>query len=310
MLKKIVPQRYNTHNCIENCIANYCDAIGVDFNPIFLYSWDFGYDKTQTTVGERLHYHYSCEMNFENYIRLSERYLNILFKPYRVDANELKLKCAVGSVFVVKMDSFDCPWNLAFQRYHYTHYYLLISNHAPSPKLVAIDSFSSLETISIYSDNLLYAKECYMLGYKQGENNEASLKQKMKNDLFQFISTNVENGVFDLIDQFNADLQFIQFIDDLSPQISDISSCFIIRELSYISNSRYNTASLISYLMLDDAWGVKFKFLHEKWESLKNYFIKIIISKKIGMLRQANEFISSIVQAETELAQEILKSGL
>ena len=106
---------------------------------------------------------------------------------------------------------------------------------------------------------------------------------------------------------FACELFEIDDIHSLSPQIVDISNAYIIRRLSYIANSRYNTMLLFKYLCLDDEIIENMKNIYGEWEAVKNHFIKILASKNISRIGQASEIIKSIAYAEENLAAKVLK---
>lgn len=114
-MSTISPKRYRTLNCIENCIANVCDKYAVDFSPLFLFSWDFGYDTSRTTIGERIHYHNDYNWGLDNYIKISEEYLNLIFTEKSINGNPFETYIRPNQIYMISIDSYDCNWNLAYR---------------------------------------------------------------------------------------------------------------------------------------------------------------------------------------------------
>ena len=298
----IVPNKYITYNCIENSIANVCDAYGIDHRPIFLFSWDFGYHKAEKTVGEKVHYQYSGEIGFEKYIYLSKQFLDISITLKPANVETIKEAAEVGIIQLISTDSFYCPWNLAFHKYHYPHYYLL-THSENNDKLIVIDSFSSNNIIWLDKEQLREVKEVYHIEQFPLYSTNIS---KLKSEFLHFITISNQRGIFELINEFASDLIQINSIEELSPQIADVSNSYIIRRLSYIANSRFNASKFMKYIGLCENHIIEMKNIYEKWESLKNLFIKILLSKKITLLKQAYENILSISQEEKMLCNNIL----
>ena len=47
--------------------------------------------------------------------------------------------------------------------------------------------------------------------------------------------------------------------------------------------------------------------IHRRWESLKNYFIKVLVTKNIQMIPLAKEMINVLATEENDLARIISK---
>jgi hypothetical protein len=309
-MNKIFPKRYGTFNCIENCIANICDPAKINSNPLFLYSWDFGYNLSQTFIEDRLHYRYSCSMAITNYIPLSEAYLNIKIMPVPLNIQEIKSRCFKGEAYIFEIDSYNCPWNLAYQKFHHMHHFLITCDPVNSHEknLVVIDSFSTSDIIVFNEEILEHVKSVHLVEIIPCIDSESATKQKLRNEFTRFIVSNKEKGVYDLINCFINDLRLVESVDQLTQQATDISSSTMIRRLSYISNAKYNTASLMNYLSIDDGIIARMNALHDEWESIKNYFIKILLSKRVKLLKQASETLLLIVKEENDLAETVMES--
>ncbi len=306
---RILPKRYGTFNCIENCIANFCDSANININPLFLYSWDFGYNLSQTFIEDRIHYRYSCSMAITNYIPLSQEYLNIKIMPVPLNIQEIKSRCFSGEVYIFEIDSYDCPWNLAYQKFHHMHHFLITSDPRNSceKNLVIIDSFSTSDIIVFNEEILGYIKNVHLIEMVSCTDSESIKKQNLRNELKKFIVSNKEKGVYDLINCFINDLQLVESVDQLTQQTSDISSSTMLRRLNYISNAKYNTALLMKYLMIDEEIIARMSSLHDEWESIKNYLIKILLSKRVKLLKQARETLVLIVKEENDLAIAVME---
>lgn len=308
-MNRIFSKRYGTFNCIENCIANFCDSANISISPLFLYSWDFGYNLSQTFIEDRLHYRYSCSMAITNYIPLSEAYLNIKIMPVSLNIQEINSRCLRGEVYIFEIDSYDCPWNLAYQKIHHMHHVLITCDPRNSCEkhLVIIDSLSTSDIIVFNEEILAYIKNVHLIEMVSCADSESVKKQKLRSELKKFIVSNKEKGVYDLINCFIDDLQMVESVDQLTQQTSDISSSTLLRRLNNITNAKYNTALLMKYLMIDEEIIARMSSLHDEWESIKNYFIKILLSKRVKLLKQASEKLLLIVKEENDLSRAVME---
>lgn len=304
-MKKILPNRYKTMNCIENCFANVCDAYSIDYRPLFLLSWDFGYDDTKPTIGERIHYHNSHELEIDNYIDIAFKYLRLNCEENISECGLSKSTIQEDHFYIISTDSFDCQWNLAYQKHHYQHYFL-VEKMDVTNSIVGIDSFSSSSLQYLTADYLKTLRKFYRICFLENKA-DRFWQQEFKRTYSEFILSQIQIGIFNKMNFFACELLELDDIHSLSPQIIDISNTYIIRRLNYIANSRYNTMLLFKYLCLDDEIIQNMKNIYGEWEAVKNHFIKMLVSKNISRIGQASEIIKSIAYAEENLAAKVLK---
>lgn len=291
-------------NCIENCFANICDVYSIDYRPLFLLSWDFGYDGSKPTIGEQIHYRNNYKLGLEDYINIASQYLSLHCEENILEQGLTESKIQDNHFYIISTDSFDCKWNVAYQKYHYPHYFLI--EKVDDNSVIGVDSFSSPELQYPAIDYLKKLKKFYRISFLE-TNKDAFRQQQLKQRFYKFISSNIRKEIFNKINNFAVKLLEIDNIHSLSPQIVDISNAYIIRRLSYIANSRYNTMLLFKYLCMDDEIIQNMKNIYGEWEAVKNHFIKILVSKNMSRIGQASEIIKSIAYAEENLATKVLK---
>lgn len=304
-MKKIQPNRYKTLNCIENCFANVCDAYNIDYRPLFLLSWDFGYDASKPTIGERIHYHNNHELGINDYIDIASKYLRLHCEENISECGLSESTIQDNHFYIISTDSFDCKWNLAYRKYHYPHYFL-VEKVDVTNSIVGIDSFSSSDLQYPTADYLKTFRKFYRICLFE-TNTERLWHQEFKQKYSELISSHIRIGTFNKMNYFACELLEIDDIHSLSPQIVDISNAYIIRRLSYIANSRYNTMLLFKCLCLDDEIIENMKNIYGEWETVKNHFIKILVSKNVSRISQISEIIKRIACAEENLAAKVLK---
>lgn len=304
MIEKILPKRYVTQNCIENCIANLCDALDVDFRPMFLFSWDFGFKKYESTLGEKIHYHTFFDIGVEQYFKISEDYLGIKFIDLPKTYNNIINSIKSNIVLLIRADSFNVSWSLGYLKYHLPHFYLLMCNEG---KICVIDSFSCQEILHIEDIPVDDIEQCYYVETYQLTRLHST--ELLKNGFLTFLKNNLDNGVFDLIKHFGKELTEIDSIDKLTIAQTDIPNAMLIRRLSYITNSRYNTKCFFEYIDYAKYYVDVMQSIYERWETVKNLFIKILISKKISLLEQVGFELIQIINLENNLCKNIISEN-
>ncbi|NMA32102.1 MAG: hypothetical protein GX941_09915 [Candidatus Methanofastidiosa archaeon] len=307
MIERVRPKRYITHNCVENCIANLCDATSKDFRPLFLYSWDFGFDKYKDTIGEKIHYHSLFDIGIERYFEISEFYLNINFSAFSKLQSDIIDHIESNHILLIMSDSFTIPWNTAYNKYHLPHTYLLSFNK--KEKCISVtDSFYCQENMKIHNFAVGSIEQCYSIDIKPEPLSIEKNIELLREKYLLFLNKNIENRIYDLINDLSSDLATINSIDKLTLYPSDISYATLIRRMIYITGSRYNTISFFKYIGFSEKYVEQMSLIHEKWESLKNLFIKILITKKIQLLELASNELKLLSGLENKLCNNIIKT--
>ena len=132
-MNHILTKRYITHNCIENCIANLCDFHQIDFRPLFLFSWDFGFKMTKSILENRIYSRSNFDINIDDYYKISKLYFNIEFIPTSNDIKKIMCLLTDGNIILINSNAYNLAWNSAYKKEYIPHSFL-----------VAYDSFKAL----------------------------------------------------------------------------------------------------------------------------------------------------------------------
>ena len=241
-----MPLRYSTYHCLENCIANFCDAIGIDHRPMFLYSWDFGFDNSMEAIGNKIHCYSSFDLVVEKYLDLAERFLGIKFDVFPNNFDYINNYLKNDNLLMIQIDSYYVPWNLAYQKYHHFHFYFVFYNNDLKCFSI-VDSYCSNNIINVESIDVDIVERVYSLETPNDvlfNANIVSLRSLYR----EFLFNNMINGVYDYISDFGNELLKIESVEDLVRDLSDFSNDVLIRRMSYISKSRFNTKIIFEYL--------------------------------------------------------------
>jgi hypothetical protein len=211
-----------------------------------------------------------------------------------------------GNMVLITADSYSLPWSLVFQKHHITHVFLL--KYDFDKKLIdVIDSFSSDVIMELEDLNGLIIKECSVVNILKKCNN-IDLHIVLKKKYMTILESNIKNGVYNLIKDFADELWKIDSIEKLTKNSDDLLGAILLRRLNYIVNSRYNTKSFFEYLQLSDKFIDDMNEIYIKWESVKNMFIKVLISKRLNLLSKISQELLVIADLEKDLCNRIIDS--
>ncbi|WP_225999294.1 hypothetical protein [Paenibacillus sp. BJ-4] len=305
MSNHISVKRYITHNCVENCIANISDYYEIDFRPLFLFSWDFGFKTTGPILENNIHFNSEFISCVNNYFEISKSYLDLLFTSISNDLNDVMSCLTDGNIVLVSSDAYNLPWNLAYQKYHVPHSFL-VTYDSIKKSINIIDSFSSnniLEVENLKELKINEFRSVQVLGDSQSKNNLILLR----NRYLTFLESNIKNEVYNSIRNFSDYLDIINSIEKLTKNADDLSNDLLIRRLSNIANARYNTKCFFEYLQWPNKYIDAMDGIHAKWEFVKNMFIKIILSKRLKLISQIQQELLVIASLENDLCYTIIK---
>lgn len=312
MNKRIQVKRYKTHNCVENCLANLCDSYGIDFRPLFLFSWDFGFKITEPILENGIHYHsefnISIDNFFDTYYEISKKCFNMPFIHVSNKISDIMSLLFNGNIILIKTNAYHIPWSLAYQRYHVPHSFLITYNLIQK-SINVVDSFSSNNIIDLKNLENLYIETSLLVHVLKDEKNNCS-PNWLKNNYLWILRSNIKNGVYNAIANFSNGLNRIRSIEQLTENSDDLPNSILIRRLSSIANARYNTKCLFEYLQFETVYIDAMNGIYTKWESIKNMFIKILLSKNIKLISQIKQELIVLANLENNLCYTIVKQML
>ena len=129
----------------------------------------------------------------------------------------------------------------------------------------------------------------------------------LKDRYIALLESNITNGVFKSIKNFSNELNNIKSIDNLTKNSNDLSNVLLLRKLSQIANGRYNTKSFFEYLCLSSGYIDAMNTIYTNWESVKNLFIKVIISQNLKLIPKIKQELHVIANLENDLCHTIIK---
>ncbi|MDR1458719.1 MAG: hypothetical protein LBI60_00670 [Bacteroidales bacterium] len=310
-MNSIPVKRYITHNCVENCIANLCDSYGIDFRPLFLFSWDIDLKTTDPIFENNIHYHSEFDISiddfFDTYYDISKLYFNMSFILIINKISDIMSLLIDGNIILIKSNAYYIPWNLAYQRYHVLHSFL-ITYDSIKKSINVVDSFSSNNTIELENLENLNIEKSLLVKISRDSQNECT-PTLLKSRYLPILKSNIKNKVYNSIANFSNELEKISSIAQLTANPDDLSNAILIRRLSNIANARYNTRCLFEYLQWPNNFVEAMNDIYTKWESVKNMFIKIILSKRLKLIPQIRQELITLSNLENDLCHAIIKDN-
>lgn len=237
---KINIERHNDQNCIENCFSYISNYLQVDCKCMFLYSWDMGYDSSKNTFLEKIHYHYLLNPMAEEMINAITKYTKIKYalidKQKFIETIAFHKNDIAENIYLLSIDSYDCPWNIVYQTDHISHYFMVVDYSKQSDEFVIADPFCSNDIIKCKKDILDYVKNIKIF-YKSNISETITL-----NDMINIIETQSENVLASIAKLLN-DKMLCNIEDDIKTY-NDSAKNRILRRIERIANARKNFRSL------------------------------------------------------------------
>lgn len=304
-MSSIPVKRYITHNCVENCIANLCDFFKIDFRPLFLFSWDFGFKSDDLTLENKIHFNSKFDSSVEKYYEISKLYFNMSFIHVNNNLTDIMRKLIAGKILLIKSDSYYLPWNLAFQKHHIPHSFLATYDFIKK-SIIVIDSFCSNDFIELGNLNELNIEMCLFVQLSEDSPNK-NTSILLKNRYIAIIEINKKNDVYRAIENFSNELETIDSIEQLTENLNDLSNALLIRRLSNIANARYNTKCFFEYLQWPIELIETMDGIYTKWESVKNMFLKVLLSHKLKLIPKIRQELFVLSNLENELCYTVIR---
>lgn len=229
------------YNCIHYGIAQIAQALGCDYEMIFLELWLFKYfPNKKKKIGENLDI---------NWIDNSKRRKYLLKKYHGLDYHIMKPNLVIASEEVkfqpilALFDAYDCDWLPFYQKQHIKHWIVIYS--IISEKIYFYDQYSSFaqkKCIDIH----FWVRYCQKIAKFSSGVSEVGKKDYLE-EIVMTGKTFSELQSIDNLHYFISDM-WMRFELSLEIDKNDIVSSKLIMGLKYISDDRYNLIFTFNYL--------------------------------------------------------------
>lgn len=304
----IKPIHNTSHDCIQSCTATLANYYNMDYQMFNLGRWNFEYNNIihyNTYIGNRIKpYSFRKVCGHELFHGIYWEAIN--------GYSDSMIKCELldkGIPTMVSSDLFYCPWNTAYQKYNYQHYFILIGYE--KDKFICLDPYMNDLEIEYQSNELYAGMKCfYILKRRDVSVNKYMFIKELQNDIMFFRN----NGITEKILMFADDIENkLDIREEKEGIITDLYAIPLIDNIRIISLNRKGYSEMINYLStnVDLAFYDCISLAYEcakKWDQIRLYLIKYFINYK-DIRNELSKMIREVSLSENYLF-EVLSDKL
>lgn len=314
MLLAAAPVRREYFSCIDGLLATMANYFSSPYGLMFIGYMGFEYlsDKPGAdTFGEKLLYgvgRYSRDaLHKYHHVKTSwcdaENYRSL----HNTIVHSLLNQVPVG----VYLDSFYCPWNLAYQRFHINHYVLVIGLDMGNEAYICLDPYASAGKYKLPGSCLQKGFREYILFEKDPSENQEPLS------LCGILHENYYSNAY--IGRFEKNYSAIlQFADDLSHNIDiahetsawggDLQSTLLFRRINNLGKNRTKFACALHYL--GDVFESEAihniasaaEELHSGWDMINSLLFRLHLTGKESIKSTIYHRLAAVAEKEKQLS--------
>lgn len=312
----VLPLHELTRNCIEDCIVSIAVWINRGYELLFAESWGFRFlcEKKDNSklIGSRIIANQAgIKSCLEKYYGILSNYNNIYDSESFIGI--IKVELVNERPVIMFIDSFWCPWDGGYRKYHVPHAIISIGFDDKNNCIHCTDAFAmKYDVILPYED--------YLRGFS-GTYITFSLKDTYLKDIsWRDILTNTLNNLNANINNFNAFNEIRKFANavrlmDLTlefPSGKSLWSQPLYNNVKNVVNIRWQVINILNYLY--EIFNIEelkklsdiMKQVVSKWTIILSMFVKAsfkINSKKL--LFKISEKLFNIADAEESFSNDL-----
>ena len=300
------------YDCYQSAIATVARFFNHDYQIVALGRIGFKYDEDMVeSIGTKIHpYEYRKFDDFWELIGISQHEYILENDSEQIFKEHLKNNQPI----LLWADLYDCYWNLAFNKYHFPHCYLLNGYEKNKENVVfsGQDSFFDTQEIKQTFGQIRRMTSKYNVFevYKKQYNYYEKIFDEVKKDAeYYFLN---ESGMN--IGRFAEDLQRVNFEKENKYGTRDLYAVPLIDNLKIVGDRRKAYFVMIKFLsnvckknMYNILEGLNSTY--KKWEVVRIILIKKMMSgeKKLE-LDLVHKLLNEIIVIEESIFEEILKN--
>ncbi len=312
----IKPIHNKAYNCIQGIIVSVSKYYGYDCDLMFANSWGFAFNPTDhnyyTSISDRIEHGWRSSN-----LGLLEKYHGLQFNYKRLESIDEALTIISTEINLYKpvvlfIDSFCCPWNPAYQKYHITHYCLAIGVEKTKEMIICIDPYLSENIEKLPFVNLAEGyRECFTFSISDTRS-DSDWKRLLLESVEYNLGKNRECSAFDSMRMFANELKSNFRKEKEIFGCNDIWSFPLVRKMAEIGNGRSNFSSTLEYI--GKKYGLKdficykdqMNLIWKKWKHINTWLLKAFMSDDssypIGVV---SSLILEIADTEEKYAMEL-----
>lgn len=317
MLLAVEPVRQEYFSCIDGIVATMAKFFDRPAALIFLGYMGFAYSPYKMgahTYADKLSY------GVQRYSRYTLRqYYNIKVSwrqpgQYSVLQHVVQRELECGRPIGVYLDSFYCPWNAAYQKFHIEHFVLIIGQD--TAQYICLDPYTSADTYFLPVDHLKKGYGEYIL-FKAEEARDITahtLSDILKESRYASRNVSSFEEAYKSMQQFAGDLATELDMDlETKKWRGDLQNTKLFRQINTFGKNR--TKVSVSLTALGQLFQNKTlegiaqqtAQLRRQWNHVNNLLMKFYFSRDPSLQITLRDKLLSIAQEERRIAWELIQ---
>lgn len=319
MLLTVEPIRQEYFSCIDGILATMANYFDRPYALMFMGYMGFVYVPDQqgaNTFGEKLLY------GIQRYSRYALYTYHHVKASWHDAENYTSLHDTVVQAIKqfrpigVYLDSFFCPWNLAYQKFHINHYVLVIGFDETDAAYICLDPYASTEKYRLPYSCLQKGFREYILFEKDIPQNKASfsLFDILHENLYSYAYTAYFENMYHAILQFASDLAaHIDTHLETREWNGDLQSALLFRRINNLGKNRMKFSSALHCLgdafENDDLHNIasEAEKLRNGWDILNSLLFRLHLTGKESVKSIFYERLALTAQKEKNLSLQLIK---
>jgi len=312
----ISPIQSESYNCIQGIVVSVAKYYGFDYELLFANTWGFGFSPNfsgNVSFGDRveLNWRPSGWGVLERFhgLKLNFKKLENIDEALSIINSQINLNEPV----ILFIDSFWCPWNPAYKKYHITHYCLAVGIDKSQNVINCIDPYISknIEKLPIASLAEGY-RECITFSISRNTGSDSELLNLLLNTAEYNLGINRDSSAFNLMRNFADEL--VNKFDKEKEMYgySDVRFLPLVRKILEIGNSRLNFSETLEYIAnkygFEEIRDFKNRMVQiwKKWRLIRTWLMKAFISDDTSFpIKNLSCLIYDVAGLEEKIAEEL-----
>jgi len=317
MIIDVKPVMSEYHTCIDAVFVTMASFFKSDYELMYIGSWGFEYRSNKNydvTFGEKL---------FSGFKRRSRdaifRYHGIIVNWNTADTFDklievINLNLSNDIPIGVFIDSYYCPWNPAYSKFHIDHYCLAIDFDKENNELICIDAYFSENLYKLPIENLRQGYKDYISFSKiEGFNNPFSLKEILQDNFFSLEYRKHHEDTYNNMILFADEIIIsLDINSEVQKYNGDIQNSLLFRQINILGKYRIKFAISLRYLAIQyqqqslDDIADEMVVIGEQWKTVNILFFKLLFKKNELIKHKISMLIKNLANKELEVAYKLI----
>jgi len=174
MLKQELPPNVDNGftSCYEAAVSHIVYNNFLNYSYMFTMFWGFEYrfpDGKDTLKGRFIGGGLYKSTNYL-YDLYGLTFIDTKINDMQEFISALELEQSQGNSIILAVDTFDCPWNIGYQKFNMEHFIVVTHFDLENSTLHCQDSFCNMENIKLHINSLKHMKEIRYIRYRMAKN--------------------------------------------------------------------------------------------------------------------------------------------